>query len=377
MRIGLDCRELTKKKGTALGSIVRSLMGEFDPESLWLLSDVPLAPDLVPEGAHVCSMGKSNPGGFGVVPYHLWLSRTVRRLGLDVFYEVDHYCLFRSPGVTRVTTIHDTYVLEGFEPIPLVHRLAYRVFIMATLRNSDVVSTVSHFTARRVREIFGTRRELPVWPVGIDEPGTVGEGYEPLIPGQFMLSLGRINHWKGTLRIAQIFESELLESPYKMVFAGRCDPDSAAVGAELTEICRRSGDRIIWLDYVDDDAREWLLQNASLLLYGARYDGYGMPPLEAAIRNTPCLMNDIPVLREVTAGLGTYVDFYEDSPGRIAAAALELAEAGGMGDQTQALHRLATERTWSKFAKEIVDVVHADDITTAGGEVDGVAHPSR
>jgi glycosyltransferase involved in cell wall biosynthesis len=59
---------------------------------------------------------------------------------------------------------------------------------------------------------------------------------------------------------------------------------------------------VVRLDAVDDEQLRVLLTGAAALLYPSRYEGFGLPPLEAAACGTPAVVSDLPVLRESTQG---------------------------------------------------------------------------
>jgi glycosyltransferase involved in cell wall biosynthesis len=61
------------------------------------------------------------------------------------------------------------------------------------------------------------------------------------------------------------------------------------------------------LSHVSDEELCVLLTGAEALLYPSRYEGFGLPPLESAACGTPALVSDLPVLRESTRGLATFV----------------------------------------------------------------------
>ena len=59
---------------------------------------------------------------------------------------------------------------------------------------------------------------------------------------------------------------------------------------------------VVHAGYVDDTALRALLTGAAALVYPSRYEGFGLPPLEAWACGTPALVSDVPALRESTGG---------------------------------------------------------------------------
>jgi glycosyltransferase involved in cell wall biosynthesis len=87
---------------------------------------------------------------------------------------------------------------------------------------------------------------------------------------------------------------------HDLVLLGRAHPTFAPV-----QVPRDSGVRM--LGFVDDDELVALLTGARALVYPTRYEGFGLPPLEAWACGTPALVSDLPVLRESTQGRATYL----------------------------------------------------------------------
>ncbi|MCU1595516.1 MAG: hypothetical protein JWO12_2908, partial [Frankiales bacterium] len=68
-----------------------------------------------------------------------------------------------------------------------------------------------------------------------------------------------------------------------------------------------AGSTISVLPHVTDRRLRALLTGAQVLLYPSLYEGFGLPPLEAAACGTPAIVSDLPVLRESTRGNATFV----------------------------------------------------------------------
>jgi glycosyltransferase involved in cell wall biosynthesis len=61
------------------------------------------------------------------------------------------------------------------------------------------------------------------------------------------------------------------------------------------------------LGYVPENDLRALMTGAAAFVYPSRYEGFGLPPLEAMACGTPPIVTDLPVLRESTHGRATYV----------------------------------------------------------------------
>jgi glycosyltransferase involved in cell wall biosynthesis len=83
--------------------------------------------------------------------------------------------------------------------------------------------------------------------------------------------------------------------PHDLVLVGGSHPTFAEVRVAASPTVRTVG-------RVSDDDLVALLTGAAVLLYPSRYEGFGLPPLEAQACGTPAVASDIASLRESTAG---------------------------------------------------------------------------
>ena len=349
--VAIDAKELAKKNIGSLGMILLELIPRLLPRfNLLLLSDVEIPSYYLHSGIQTAIRQIPYCGGFDLVKYQYWMKTECEKYKVDWFYQINHFALFRMKGIKQVVVIHDMYPLEEIEHKTLLNRATYWTSIFLTLINSDIIFTVSKFKKERLSHFFWKSKKVRVNYNGIAPIQKVK--FEKNVYGKYFLMLGRVSYWKGTFQVAEFFMNYFKNSDYKLVIAGQAQNGiDACEMKKITDKCKN----IIWLDYVDDLKRDWLLENADLFLYASRYDGFGKPPLEAALVKTPVLINDIPVLREVTKNKGRYIDFYGNQK-EIYNTIIDMMSNKNT-KQLEELQKIAQDYEWDKHISETIDVI--------------------
>jgi glycosyltransferase involved in cell wall biosynthesis len=174
-----------------------------------------------------------------------------------------------------VVTIHDLTSIT----MPGRHRLktiaSFNAFISQSLSRADRVAAVSAAVADEVIRGFGVAREkIEIVPNGVDEFFTPGDGDE----GDYILFVGTIEPRKGIDDLLAAWRALPAPRP-RIVLCGPRGwsvklPDDAAI--ELT-------------GYVDRDRLRELYRRARVFVYPSRYEGFGIPPLEALACGAPVI----------------------------------------------------------------------------------------
>lgn len=131
--------------------------------------------------------------------------------------------------------------------------------------------------------------------------------------------------------------------PHDLVLVGSSHPNLAPVRLPSADTIRRLG-------YVDDDELRALLTGATAFLFPSRYEGFGLPPLEAMACGTPAIVSDLPVLRESTGGDACFVP-----PGDVGA----WAEALTRGLAGELETRTPVAWTWADAGSALVDALRS------------------
>ena len=136
---------------------------------------------------------------------------------------------------------------------------------------------------------------------------------------------------------------------------------AAAPGIQDALVCfvgagtdRIRGESVLGLGAVDAKSLEDLYAAADVVALPTRYEGFGLPVLEAMARNVPVACSDIAVLQEVGGGA---VSTFDSSNESSIAETVNRVLAGGpaIDDQVVRGHAHALKFTWDAHAAEVAE----------------------
>lgn len=105
---------------------------------------------------------------------------------------------------------------------------------------------------------------------------------------------------------------------------------------------------ILTMGYIDDPTKHKLFKEAIAFVYATKYEGFGIPVLEAMLLDCPIIVNDNSSLREVGGDYAFYADDWQHMQARV-------EEVLAMDDKAKAKHLAAAKKhaesfTWDKTA---------------------------
>lgn len=295
------------------------------------------------------------------------LSRETRNIEWNVFHEPN----FISPqyALPLVTTVHDMSYLRYPQFMPKDRLIWLRRKMGQTLARSRVILADSHFTRRELLELCPTvdPARVVVAQLGVDfdyfsnprHSERVAEVRQRLgLPDQFVLYLGTLEPRKnlqGLIEAYRRLPAELQRS-YPLVLAGMRGWNEAYFHRDLTELRRRNVLREV--GYVAQDDVPALMRAASLFCFPSFYEGFGLPPLEAAACGTPVVASRAASLPEVLGEAAVYVN--PNSPGDIAAGLEEVLTSESLQKRLrQAGPARAAQFRWNDCARQTVEAYRA------------------
>ncbi len=198
-------------------------------------------------------------------------------------------------------TIHDLTPLRVPEVMPsFVRRTAYRWWNARAasmagvlLANSQATATDIHaffpHAKARVRVVLHAADDFTAGDVAT-LPAIMAEG------GPYLLSMGNTKPNKDLPTLLRAFAQVNVRRPeLRLLLVGRDDPTYAVSVLGDTPAARR-----VWFTgHVDDATLRALYAGAEVFVFPSRYEGFGLPPLEAMASGTPVVCSDAASLPEV------------------------------------------------------------------------------
>jgi len=218
----------------------------------------------------------------------------------DVLFVPSHVLPLIRPKRSAIM-IHDI----AFKRYPKVYTLRQRLYLnwstKYAVRHATTILVPSEFTSNELQEVYKCpKSKIHVVHHGVSKLPPSDDKYLHKFgltkDDKYVIFIGRIEYKKNLSRLVRAFSS-LPHRDWKLVLVGKGGYGAQDVfDAASTSDAR---DRIIFTDYVNEEEKSCLLNNASLFAFPSLYEGFGLPVLEAFLTKTPVLVSDIPVLREV------------------------------------------------------------------------------
>ena len=245
-------------------------------------------PELVPDGVEPIELAA------GSQEWRMaWrLPRLVRRLRPRLAH-YQHSLPLRAGG-RSVLTVHDLSFEREPDLMPRKDRLVFRAVVPRSAKRADRVIAVSERTRDDLEELYGIpAASVKVIPHGIDPIFTPDEAAHD---AGYLLVVGSVQRRKDPR--AAVDAGNELGMPVVVVGPER-EPALArelrALGADVR-------------GYVDHEELPSLYREASALVVPSRYEGFGLPVLEAMASGTPVVAAPDPALVEVAGDAAVFAD---------------------------------------------------------------------
>ena len=369
LRIAVNARLLVAQPLEGMGryalEVTAELMRRLPAADFLLLADrggplpeLPRAPErrtLYPSARHP-------------VLFYAWFEyavpRALRTWRADVFVSLDNFCSLRT-DVPTVLGVHDLAYRHYPTGVSRLQLAFYRHFMPRYVRRAEAVLAISEYTRRDLLAAFDVPAErVTVAPNGVRprferlSPKHVTRVRDGLTGGApYFIAVGSVHPRKnvdGLIRAFDRFCASAPDNPSHLVIAGRLAWRTEAVEATLAASPHR--DRIHVTGFVPDERLGELVGAALALCLVSRFEGFGVPILEAYACGIPVVVADRSSLPEVAGPGGLAVDPDDDDD--IARALERLATDGDLrAVLAKAGRRHAEQYTWTRTGAIVAEVV--------------------
>lgn len=365
MRVGIDAR-LYLADRTGIGSYTAHLLQAFariaGDDEFVLFTDAAVA----------CPEKNFRNVPVAVRKRILWtlffLPLRLRREKLDLFHGTANFELPPAAPCPLVATVHDLIPLYFPELVSRKFYLLFRALIGSTIRRSARVITDSEFSRADILRRFDVPAAkvvtIPLAPHPRFAPDDDGSGAAVRrkygLQKRYFLFVGVFEPRKNIPFLVDSFESFRTASAdgrdMQLVLAG----GAGFRGKEIADDIRRRNlePAVRLLGYVPDDDLPALYREAELCIVPSRYEGFGLPVLEAMACGTAVLAADSSSLPEIVGDAGELFtlgsgDVLVERLVALSASREDLLERG-----RQAIS-WARRFTWEETARKTLDVYRA------------------
>ena len=301
MIIGFDAKRIVRN-GTGLGNYGRTLVNDLSALDAF---DLRLyAPDNGITQLRSQIVGRPNvtfcyprhaPTAIGKA---LWRShgivRQLQKDGVNVYHGLSGELPvgISKAGIRSIVTIHDLMFMRHPEYYKRADVKIYTKKFFSTIKEADRIVAISECTKRDICELGNVdpQRVDVVYqscsPRFSEEPDasrmwSVRDKY--VLPDRYVLCVGSIEERKNVLLAIQSLH--YLPEDVSLVIVGRQTPYSDRVHEYVLE--HRLHSRVQMLHNVPDDDLPALYRMADCFVYPSRYEGFGIPIIEAISQGLP------------------------------------------------------------------------------------------
>jgi glycosyltransferase involved in cell wall biosynthesis len=267
---------------------------------------------------------------------------------------------------SQVVTIHDAAVFDHPEWFSRQFVQTYRFILPRLARSARRIVTVSHFSRQRLAAAL----DLPPERIEVVH-NAVSDHFAPatdpaiadatarygVAPGRYFATLSTLEPRKNLALTLKAWEGARTRLPgdMRLLLLGGAGKANIFAGGDAPQ----DAPGVVRAGFVPDADLPALLGGAAALLYPSRYEGFGLPILEAMACGTPVITAHGSSLPEVGGSAALYID--PDDAEALAKAMITVAgEEALRSDLAAAGLAQARLFSWDRSAEQMRDILKRD-----------------
>ncbi len=292
---------------------------------------------------------------FGILRRHLWEQLEVpgrTRGGLLVNLANSGPLLQRR----QLIILHDANIYAMPETYSIMFRLWHKALHKMHLYSSARIATISRFSAGEIARWLHLDESTIAGPTleGADhilrvEPDFTILPRHGLVPGRYVLAVGSLARHKNLPALA-CTAAELARRGFHLAVAGSAHPGIFNVRGMIFPHPAK------YLGRVTDGELRALYERAACFVFPSRYEGFGIPPVEAMACRCPVVAATAGAVMEACGEAALYCD--PDDQAAIAATVGRVIDEPDMADTLRERGRLRAQvLTWENAARRLMALI--------------------
>lgn len=192
----------------------------------------------------------------------------------------------------EIVTIHDMLFLDYPMYFGYKYKILYNILFKIAAKRADLLLTVSQYSRKRISHHCKINLDdIFVIPNGVNTK-TLQPRQIQKMNYKFILYVSRIEERKNHLSLLKAYvKSNLWISNMKLIFAGKQSSKTMALYQYLDSLPSKIKQNVVFC-VPDNDTLAQLLNNCECFVYPSIAEGFGIPPLEAAVLGKKVLCSD-------------------------------------------------------------------------------------
>lgn len=237
-------------------------------------------------------------------------------------WDIFHSPFFHAPKLSRtklILTVHDMRFYRYPETYTFLRYIFLRSAVKSSVKRADKIISISQFTKNELISAYAIPQEKlcviheAINPSHFSINGNLTTDEEKLIDiikkSKFILTVGHLEPRKNYKRLIQAVSllNENLSEKIKLVIVGKLGHDYQ----ETLELIDKT-DEVVYFNFVSQNLLNWLYAHATLFVFPSIYEGFGFPPLEAAIHGTISAVSQSSSIPEICGSAAIYFDAFSE-----------------------------------------------------------------
>ncbi len=233
-------------------------------------------------------------------------------------WDLFHSPFFHTPRLKNtkiILTVHDMRFYRYPKTYTFLRYTFLKYAVKQSVKRADFIISISDFTKKEIVSAYNIPPKKiqviheAINPNHFSHSVALSKDDIDIISNihdkKFILTVGHLEPRKNYNRLIDAVEllNENLSDKVKLVIVGKQGHDYEET---LKKIAK--SENVFYLNFVSQELLNWLYENTALFVFPTFYEGFGFPPLEAAMHNTISAVSNISSIPEICGDCALYFD---------------------------------------------------------------------